>query len=229
MLNWNHTVKRSVARLGARIPIRITHVLRRTSDLIDSQRWLREHSLCPFKASFSTRERIFDLIAAEIHDKQVLYLEFGVFEGYSMRYWSRLLSNPKSILHGFDSFEGLPETWKENHLKGRFAKHGALPEVADERVKFFKGWFNETLLGYTLPPHEELIVNIDCDLYSSAKCVLDRLKDSIRIGTWLYLDEFGSWDHEGRAFRELVEETDMRFEPVAESAAIWSAAFRRIG
>ena len=37
MLNWNHTVKRSVARLGATIPIRITHVLRRTSDLIDSQ------------------------------------------------------------------------------------------------------------------------------------------------------------------------------------------------
>jgi hypothetical protein len=228
MLNWNHTVKRSVARLGAKMPSRLTHVLRRASDLIDSERWLREHSLCPFKASYSTRQAIFDLIAAGIHNRPVLYLEFGVFEGYSLQYWSKLLQNPKSVLHGFDSFEGLPETWKEDHPKGRFARNGALPQVTDERIKFFKGWFSETLPTYTLPPHEELVINIDCDLYSSTKCVLDYLKNSIHVGTWLYFDEFGSWDHEGRAFRELVEETGMRFEPFAEGAALWYAAFRRI-
>jgi hypothetical protein len=117
--------------------------------------------------------------------------------------------------------------WKDDHLKGRFAMGGQPPHIADVRVKFFKGWFNETLPNYSIPPHEELVINIDCDLYSSTKYVLDQLRDSIRVGTWLYFDEFGSWDHEGRAFRELVETTQMRFEPVAESAAIWSAAFRR--
>jgi hypothetical protein len=201
--------------------------LRRACDLIDSGRWLREHSLYPFRASFPERDRIFDLIARETNNKVVLYLEFGVFEGYSIRYMSKILANPASMLHGFDSFEGLPETWKDDHLRGRFAMGGQPPHIPDERVKFFKGWFNETLPNYSIPPHEELVINIDCDLYSSTKYVLDQLKDSIRVGTWLYFDEFGSWDHEGRAFRELVETAQMKFEPVAESAAIWSAVFRR--
>jgi hypothetical protein len=196
---------------------------------MDSARWLCEHSLYPFKASLATRESIFELIADTARNRQVLYLEFGVFEGYSIKYWSELLSDPRAVLHGFDSFEGLPETWKEDHPKGRFARNGRLPKIADNRVTFFKGWFDKTLADYALPPHEELIINIDCDLYSSSKCVLNRLKDSIRIGTWLYFDEFGSWDHEGRAFRELVEETNMRFEAVAESGAMWSVAFRRVG
>ncbi|MBV8139332.1 MAG: hypothetical protein JO121_27440 [Deltaproteobacteria bacterium] len=53
-------------------------------------------------------QRLFDLIARQIQNKVVLYLEFGVFEGNSVRYWSKLLENPGSMLHGFDSFEGLP-------------------------------------------------------------------------------------------------------------------------
>lgn len=228
MLNWKHVVKRSIVQLGTRTPIATTGTLRRMCDLIDCGRWLREHSLYPFKWSFSEREQIYDLIAREVGNEPALYLEFGVFEGYSMRYWSRLLANPRSVLHGFDSFEGLPETWKDDHPKGRFATYGQLPDIPDERIKFFKGWFNETLPSYTMPPHDKVILNIDCDLYSSTKYVLDRLKDSIRVGTWLYLDEFGSWDHEGRAFRELVEQTHMEFEPVAECGAVWSAAFRRI-
>ncbi len=144
-----------------------------------------------------------------------------------MRYWSKLLKNPKSILHGFDSFEGLPEEWNENHLKGRFALNGKIPEVSDDRIKFFKGWFQDTLPQYVIPPHEVLVINIDCDLYSSTKYVLDHFRDSIQPGTWLYFDEFGSWDHECRAFRELVEETKMKFEAVAEARAMWSVAFRR--
>jgi Macrocin-O-methyltransferase (TylF) len=226
--NWNHAIRRSVARLALKMPAASIRTLRRTSDLIDSVRWLRAHSLYPFGASFPERECIFALIAGEINHKQALYLEFGVFEGYSIRYWSKLLDNPTSMLHGFDSFEGLPENWEDDHPAGRFAKDGRPPHCPDQRVRFFKGWFNETLPGYAIPPHEELIINIDCDLYSSTRLVLDKLKDSIHVGTWLYFDEFGSWDHEGRAFRELVEGTKMEFEPIAESAGIWSAAFRRI-
>jgi hypothetical protein len=48
------------------------------------------------------------------------------------------------------------------------------------------------------------------------------------IGTWLCLDEFGSWDHECRAFLDLLDETNMKFELIAESAAAWSVPFRRV-
>jgi hypothetical protein len=57
------------------------------------------------------RERIFDLIAKDVANKRVLYMEFGVFQGRAARHWSKLLRHPESHLHGFDSFEGLPESW----------------------------------------------------------------------------------------------------------------------
>lgn len=37
------------------------------------------------------------------------------------------------------------------------------------------------------------------------------------IGTWLCLDEFGSRDHECRAFLDFLDETNMKFELIAES------------
>jgi hypothetical protein len=60
-----------------------------------------------------TREQLSNDVAQEIGSKRVLYLEFGVYRGDATRYWSPLLKNPESMLHGFDSFEGLPENWIE--------------------------------------------------------------------------------------------------------------------
>lgn len=45
-----------------------------------------------------TREQVFGMAAKEIRDREVLYLEFGVYRGESMRIWSSLLRNPKSKL-----------------------------------------------------------------------------------------------------------------------------------
>jgi hypothetical protein len=90
-----------------------------------------------------------------------------------MRIWSSLLRNPTSNLHGFDSFEGLPESWDLSLEKGHFAMDGSVPVIDDSRVSFVKGWFSETLPQYVLPPHEQLFVNFDADRYSSTKTVLD--------------------------------------------------------
>ena len=229
MTNYKLFLKQSLLGCAPVLPKSLTHRLRRTCDLLDTGRWLRERSFGRAPVSFPEREQIFDLMAEKIRDKMVLYLEFGVFEGYSIKYWSNLLTDPRAMLHGFDSFEGLPEHWKEDHPKGRFALGGAPPEISDTRVKFIQGWFDQTLPLYVMPPHEQLIINIDCDLYSSTKYVLDHFKTSMPIGTVLYFDEFGSWDHESRAFREFVDDTHMQFELLGESAAMWSAAFRRVG
>lgn len=58
-------------------------------------------------------------------------------------------------LHGFDSFEGLPERWNADHAKGHFSTAGQIPEIADNRVTFFKGWFKEILREYAPPAHLE--------------------------------------------------------------------------
>jgi hypothetical protein len=211
--------------LGARVP---AHLISKASTLagwLEMGRWMQEQSCYPLQ-TLRDRYAIFDLIASEVVNRRVLYLEFGVYQGESMRYWSNLLKNPESILHGFDSFEGLPERWGDAP-KGYFSKSGQIPKIHDKRVEFFKGWFKNTLLEYRLPAHDVLVLNMDADLYSSTKFVLDRLAGSLAVGDWLYFDEFSGWQHEFRAFREFVEETRMRFEAIAGSNHLAKIAFRR--
>jgi hypothetical protein len=108
------------------------------------------------------REAVFDSILRTVADRRVLYLEFGVYKGNSMQYWSRRLTNPDAHLAGFDSFEGLPEAggfWG----KGEFDTNGTVPHIDDARVEFYKGWFRDTLPAYTLPDHDVLVINMDAD------------------------------------------------------------------
>jgi hypothetical protein len=173
------------------------------------------------------REQVFGIAAEEICDREVLYLEFGVYRGRSMRIWSSLLRNPRSSLQGFDSFEGLPESWDLSAGKGHFALDGAIPVIEDSRVSFSKGWFSETLPRFVLPPHERLVVNFDADLYSSTKTVLDFLKPYISVGTYLYFDEFQAREHESKAFDEFLSETGWTFQVVAASRGLTNVLFQR--
>ncbi len=175
-----------------------------------------------------SRPDVYDQLIAAVRDQRVLYLEFGVWQGRSIRYWSERLRNPDAHLHGFDSFEGLPESWNMLYKKGLFSTNGQTPQIDDPRVKFFKGWFEETLPRYQPPPHDQLVINIDADLYSSTKFVLNALKGYINIGTYIYFDEFCDRNNELRAFDEFLAETKMRFEVASASRSLMYIAFRRI-
>ena len=72
------------------------------------------------------------------------YLEFGVHQGESIRWWVEQNGDPESRFHGFDSFEGLPEDWRSDFRKGHFSTDGKTPDIADERCSFQVGWFHET-------------------------------------------------------------------------------------
>lgn len=172
------------------------------------------------------RRELFEQITARVAGKRVLYLEFGVSSGRSMRCWSELLRDPGSYLHGFDSFEGLPEDWVAEDKKGAYSTGGRPPEIQDGRVRFFKGLFEDTLPSYTPPlDFERLIVNIDCDLYSSTSFVLRTLADRILPGTILYFDEFSDRHHELRAFDEFLSFSGKRFLPVAATPTFAQVSF----
>jgi hypothetical protein len=220
-------IQRAALALGAWTPSHLIRYARSFVGFLEIGHWMREQSYYPIQ-KLRRRNEIFDLIGNEVASAKVLYLEFGVYEGDSIRYWSQLLKNPASVLHGFDSFEGLPEDWDRNHPKGRFSTAGKLPEISDTRVRFFKGWFNETLPAYRLPEHDKLVINMDADLYTSTKYVLECLGERIEIGSWVYFDEFSDWQHEFRAFREFVRDSGMRFQAFAASSNFCNIAFRRL-
>jgi predicted O-methyltransferase YrrM len=143
--------------------------------------------------------------------KDGLVLEFGVFSGVTV---NRISTVTNKTVYGFDSFEGLPEDWGRGMNKGFFKCD--LPEV-NSNVELVVGWFNETLEGF-LEKHDDKIAfcHVDCDLYSSTKYVLDKLKNRFQRGTILLFDELANYsgyeDHEYKAFIEFLSDENNDYD-----------------
>ena len=219
--------KRMLTRAGGMLTPTATKKLRRAAEQLEIGRWIYAAGYRPLHWMRS-REELWQLLATKVANERVLYLEFGVWQGDSINYWSKLLKHPEARLHGFDSFEGLPEHWHTDKPKGSFDTGGAIPEVKDSRVEFFKGWFQETLPGYVPPPHERLIVNIDVDIYSSAAYVLNTLIPYISVGTFIYFDEFDYVEHELRAFDEFRSRGTMKFSLYGADPMFRAVVFERV-
>lgn len=176
---------------------------------------------------YGSRFDLFGRAVAEITGAAPLYLEFGVYRGETLAWWSQHLTQPGARLVGFDSFQGLPEDWKHSHTAGHFAAD--VPQIHDPRVSFEVGWFQETVPNYELPDHDQLVVNVDSDLYSSAVLVLDRLSPWLVPGSLIYFDELNDRDHELKAFREFLADTGRSVEALGTSAAGINWLFRVTG
>ena len=219
--------KEILARIGRYVPISYVKWSQPAINYMVHGRWMYERGFDSGER-VRTREQVWEAIGKRVRDERVLYLEFGVAHGGSIEYWSNILKNPESVLHGFDSFEGLPEgggRW----AKGEFNVGGLIPVTEDRRVRFFKGWFNEVLPNYTVPPHDVLVINLDADLYSSTIYVLRYLRPYIQKGTFLYFDELHYTDQEQRAFDDFVAETGLKFRCCAADRCLAHVFFECLG
>ena len=212
--------------LGPRLSTRMIGRIENLSNWIAVSRWLRRRRLAP-RHWVVQREELFDLVGRELASAPTLYLEFGVSTGESMRYWSRLLRHPDARLHGFDTFEGLPEAWTWTKGKGEFSAGGEPPKIADPRVAFYKGMFQETLPTYSPPPLQQTAINFDADLYSSTIAALRGVRRLLRPGTWLYFDEFRDRHHELKAFDEFLDETGLQVSLVGADHTLTHVLFRQ--
>lgn len=115
----------------------------------------------------------------------------------SVRHRSRLLRNPDSQLHGFDSFEGLPAGWIVRRSAGYFSTEGDLPEIGDEPDTFIKGGLRIPCRATYGPRVSTAVgVNMDADLYTSAATALAAAEDHLVPGSFVSFDEFNQRDHE---------------------------------
>jgi Flp pilus assembly protein TadD len=155
-----------------------------------------------------------------------LVLEFGVRHGTSIRQIATLTNQQ---VHGFDSFEGLPEVW-HHEPKGSYTTKGEIPKVP-KNVALHAGWFDNTLPEF-LKHHRESVrfLNIDCDIYSSTKTVLDLLAPQIVAGTVIVFDEYIGNEHwredEFKAFQEAVDQYSWSYEYLGFSVYTKQVAVR---
>lgn len=155
-----------------------------------------------------------------------LVLEFGVRFGNTIRQIAGLVKQP---VHGFDSFEGLPEVW-HHEPKGSYTTKGEIPEVP-KNVTLHVGWFEDTLPAFLEKTSGTVrFMNIDCDIYSSTKTVLDQLAPRIVPGTVIVFDEYIGNEHwredEFKAFQEAVARYGWSYEYLCFSVFTKQVAVR---
>jgi len=149
-------------------------------------------------------------------------LEFGVYKGTSLRIIKKALKrhSTKHDVFGFDSFEGLQEDWITIDgdvlvKQGHFSTRGRVPDILG--VKWFVGWFEDTIPEYLKIAKPIALLHVDCDLYKPAREIFYGLQNFIVQGTVIAMDD---WFYERdpryndtvqKAFYEWAEEYERAF------------------
>jgi O-methyltransferase len=136
------------------------------------------------------------------------FIETGVWRGGAcifMRAALQAYGDTARQVWVADSFEGLPKPdgryaedagdrhWKKSDVLGvsladvraNFARYGLL----DERVRFLKGWFKDTLPG--APIGKLAILRLDGDMYTSTMDALVNLYDKVSPDGYVIVDDYG--------------------------------------
>jgi hypothetical protein len=152
-------------------------------------------------------------------------IETGVWRGGTTIFMRALLK-----VHGVtdrtvwvaDSFEGMPAPASADdgmdlthqrylcvsleEVKRNFERFGLL----DERVRFLKGWFADTLPA--APIDKLAVLRLDGDLYSSTMDVLRSLYHKVSPGGYVIVDDYQSWESCRRAVHDFLHERGLHPE-----------------
>jgi O-methyltransferase len=136
-------------------------------------------------------------------------IECGVWRGGGTIFMKALLAahgDAARTVWVADSFEGLPppdaarfkadagdthHTYTQlavsrEQVQANFHRYGLL----DDRVKFIKGWFKDTLA--TAPIDKLSVLRADGDMYESTIQILDALYPKLSVGGYCIIDDYGA-------------------------------------
>ncbi len=155
------------------------------------------------------------------------YIEFGVAAGESFKWWLAQNKHAESRFYGFDTFDGLPEDWGP-FKKGSFTNNNTLPEINDERGKFYTGLFQQTVPGFVkeLNNNKRNILMMDADLYTATLYALTSLAPYLKKGDIIFFDEFVVPTHEFKAYSDFVQSYYINLELIATANNYYFAAFK---
>jgi O-methyltransferase len=182
------------------------------------------------KRDHSKRQELHNyLIEKEnLGDSEIVFIEFGVFDGNSFKFWTTKNKHPQSKFYGFDTFEGLPENW------GAFKAgdmNSSIPIIDGEtRHEFFKGMFQDTLYGFLEMKKGELfkrkVIHFDADLFSSTLFGLTNLDRYLNSGDIIIFDEYNVPNHEYLAFSAYKQAFYRKFEFLGAVNNFYQVAFK---
>lgn len=196
----------------------------------ESARYVQQHmrTVPNLACDYDLHEWVVNTQLAREMAHHAVVMEFGVATGRTLNHFARLM--PNKYIHGFDSFNGLPEDWTSRMPKG-FFKRQALPKVA-WNCYLNVGWFNETIPKWKLKYADTpiMLLHVDCDLYSSTKTVLTELRKNIVPGTVIIFDEYmnypGWQQDEFAAWHDFTKNYNVQYEYIGRVSRHQQVAVR---
>jgi O-methyltransferase len=185
--------------------------------------WRKKHPVTGYNDwyqetwDYNRREKLY----AEISRQEGLagipidYFEFGVCGGNSFKWWLEHNTHPQSKFFGFDTFEGLPESFG-HFQKGSMAVALESLNINDTRARFYKGLFQDTLVPFLedYRQGQRKLIHLDADLFSATVFALSQLYRFLQDGDILLFDEFAVPRHEFMAFKIFSESFYIKYEVI---------------
>lgn len=177
----------------------------------------------------SRRYKLYEKVGKvlELETIKINYVEFGVASGNSFKWWINFNNNSESRFAGFDTFEGLPESWG-GYKKGEMSFK--MPDITDERAEFYKGLFQATLNPFLdknrVRFNESLsIIHLDADLFSATIFALSQVYRFLKKGDIIFFDELSVPNHEFLAYKIFTESFDIKLKPLGAVNNFYQVAF----
>ncbi len=187
----------------AKVSRNLSSKLQLAGDVANYANWLKIMFGNP--RAFFNREQLFSFLLQYELSENVIVLEFGVARGYlTQEILNRDISKRISSWHGFDTFEGLPQSWR-NYEKGAFSNNGKTPLINDPRIEWHVGFAQECIKSMPIEQlqSQPLMVVFDLDLEEPTKVVMKYLAPALKEGDIVYFDE--AFDHgERRVIMECL-------------------------
>jgi len=137
------------------------------------------------------------------------FIETGVWRGGAVIFMKALLVHAGVTDRNIwvaDSFEGLPKPNADKYPADAGDKHHAMTDLViskemvmnnfekygllDDKVKFLKGWFKDTLP--TAPIQKLSLLRLDGDMYESTMDGLNNLYPKLSKGGYIIIDDWGA-------------------------------------
>ena len=165
-----------------------------------------------FQKNLQTREYAINSALKNDPNQEYLYLEFGIFKGESINFFSNKL---KTTIYGFDSFEGHSHDWpgtstveKNNH----YDQKGIIPKV-NSNVYLIKGFIDETLDDFLKEKNQKInFIHIDVDIYEPTLSILKLTKPYLKNGAIIIFNalyNYVGWDTgQYKALKEIYNDEE---------------------
>ena len=180
-----HTLSMALGKMLSITPRYVTAYIVTIGEIADYFNWLLQNF--DERKFYLNRERLFSQINEGFNGKCYQVIELGVAHGFLTNWYLNKFPLVNSW-SGFDTFLGLPRSWRK-FPKGAFSANGLPPKIVNEKINWFVGDVSAEIIKVNIYQELPTLVIFDLDIFEPSLDAWQHLEKFLKPGDILYFDE----------------------------------------